>query len=164
MSDFRGFENSVFVNFKYFTTHFPFIIVFVLKKRCCKMMEGRDWLSMFVGFILTVFGALPLLARVIPALQPYNFTYKAAGIFIYIVAIMGFYLIVNSIIEITNSNSIGGFSFLVALIFFAVGVLQVLQNYNVISFFKFNINPIIYYIIFVVEGVFLMIAAFAMEL
>jgi hypothetical protein len=129
------------------------------------MMEGRDWLSMFVGLILTAFGALPLLAMVIPSMAPYGkFTASASGIFVYVIAIMGFYLMVNSIIEITNSNSVGGFSFLLALVFFAVGVLQVLQSYKVISFFKVTINPIVYYIAFVVEGIFLMIAAFAMEL
>ncbi|MBN1157043.1 hypothetical protein JXA85_05470 [Candidatus Woesearchaeota archaeon] len=129
------------------------------------MMEGRDWLSMFVGIILAAFGAMPLLARPIPSLTKMaRFTEGASGIFIYIVAIMGFYLMINSIIEITNSNSIGGFSFLVALVFFAIGVLQLLQTYGVISFFKLSISPMIYYIIFVIEGLFLMIAAFAMEL
>jgi hypothetical protein len=130
------------------------------------MMEGRDWLSFFVGLMLTAFGAIPLLSNFIPSLQAINFMDKAVSIFAYVVAVMGFYLMVNSIIEITNSNAVGGTSLLIAILFMAIGVLQVL--------FKFGVGPgwfelgfikhTLYYIIFLVEGLFLMIAAFAMEL
>ena len=86
----------------------------------------------------------------------------------YAVALLGFYLVVNSIIEITNSNSIGWFSFLVALLVMAIGVLHVLGQFGVVSGFLamgfLEGSMWIFNVIFVVLGLFLMLACFAMEL
>ncbi|MFH1590975.1 MAG: hypothetical protein ABIC95_03525 [archaeon] len=130
------------------------------------MMQGRDWISFLIGAMLTLFGLLPLLARL--KIGPKWFSLEQIGveIFAYVVAIMGIYLVMNSIIEITNSNSIGWMSFLVAALLFVVGMLQVLAKFGVgPDWFELAfITPIIYHVIFVVEGLFLVIAAFAMEL
>ncbi|MBI5390798.1 hypothetical protein HZB02_04860 [Candidatus Woesearchaeota archaeon] len=133
------------------------------------MIETKDYLSLLAGFVLTALGLLPLLANLLPASVPswFAFSWVPTQIFSYLVAIFGFYLAVESIIEITNSNHIGWWSFLAAVIFFGLGLVQIMHNVGNIgpSWFSFSWIPAIaYYIIFIVEGLFLMIACFAMEM
>ncbi|MBI1935048.1 hypothetical protein HYS31_01280 [Candidatus Woesearchaeota archaeon] len=73
---------------------------------------------------------------------------------------------VNSIIEITNSNVVGWVSFSIAAAAFLVGLLPVLHSLNVgPSWFEFGwLSRTVYNIVFMLEGAFLMIATFAMEL
>ncbi len=134
------------------------------------MMETKDWMSGFIGLIVFSLGAIPLLE----GFNVFNLGISQilhTGWFIaivpYILAIAGFYLLIESIIEITNSNSIGYMSFLVGAVVMAVGTLPVLHTFGIgPDWFSlgFLSNPIIYQILFMVEGLFLMIAAFAMEL
>ena len=130
------------------------------------MMTMKDWVSFFVGMALAAAGALPLLNKFNIGPESFALPWLPVSIFAYIVAIAGFYLMVNSIIEITNSNSIGWISFLLAGIFLAAGLLQVLNIFNVgPEWFSLNfISHTIYFVIFLIEGLFLMIATFAMEL
>ena len=131
-------------------------------------MEPKDWISFFIGVLLFVFGALHLYSTWgsgFSWFSPEKFAFLS--ILPYIAAAGGFYLMVNSVIEITNSNAIGWFSFLVAVLFLAAGVLQTLYNQFSIgpSFFALSfIKGFVYYIIFTIEGIFLMIACFAMEM
>ena len=84
----------------------------------------------------------------------------------YILAIAGFYLLIESIMEISNSNSAGTISFLIGSIIMILGLLPVLHGFGIgPEWFSmgFISNPWIYRIIFMVEGIFLMIATFAME-
>ncbi|MBS3158666.1 hypothetical protein J4206_05250 [Candidatus Woesearchaeota archaeon] len=132
------------------------------------MMETKDFVSGFIGFALAVLGALPLLAKVAPSSMPpwFSLSWFPVQIAAYILAVAGFYLMINSVIEITNSNSIGWMSFLIAVIVMAVGILQVLHKFNIgPDFFELKfIKDTFYYVIFLVQGIFLMIAMFAMEL
>lgn len=131
------------------------------------MMEAKDWLSFLVGAIVAGFGALPILHTnfgIGPAFLAFD--QVPVSIFAYLIAGFGFYLIINSFIEITNSNPVGWISFLLAAVIVAVGVLQILARLNMApTVFKFEFIKLIYYqIIFVIEGFFLMIACFAMEM
>ena len=130
------------------------------------MMEMKDWISFFIGLILTAAGVLPLLSSFGIGPEAFALSFLPAEIFFYIVAVAGFYLMVNSVIEITNSNAIGWLSFLVAVLLLGVGVLQVLHKFSIgPDFFALSfISSTVYYIIFTIEGIFLMIATFAMEL
>ena len=130
------------------------------------MIEAKDYISFLIGAVLAAAGALPLLNKFNVGPSWFGLPWMPIQIFAYIVAIAGFYLMIESVIEITNSNSIGWISFLVAGLFLAVGVLQVLSAFNVgPSWFSLNfISQTIYHIIFVIEGLFLMIAMFAMEM
>jgi len=130
------------------------------------MMDMKDWVSFFIGLILACAGAFPLLNKMGVGPGWFELSRMPVSIFAYIVAIAGFYLMINSIIEITNSNSIGWLSFLIAGLLMAAGVLQVLNKFEVgPNWFELEfIRHTIYYIIFLVEGLFLMIATFAMEL
>lgn len=132
------------------------------------MMEMKDWVSFLIGAIVAAFGALPILHNQF-GIGPAFFAFDKSvpiGIFAYIMAAMGFYLIINSFIEITNSNPIGWFSFLLASVIVLTGVLQILGGMEILpAIFKLEfIKAIVYQIIFMIEGLFLMIATFAMEM
>ena len=120
------------------------------------MMEVKDWISGLVGLVILSLGLLPLLNSlgIGPAWFNFSLPVKLAS---WIVAIGGFYLIIDSFIEITNSNVIGWISFLVAAVITVLGILQVLGRIHWISGIVFNI-------IFIILGLFLMIATFAMEM
>ena len=132
------------------------------------MMEAKDWVSFFVGLVVLAFGALPMLHNWGVGPAWFDLPTLPVKILAYAVALLGFYLVVNSIIEITNSNSIGWFSFLVALLVMAIGVLHVLGQFGVVSGFLamgfLEGSMWIFNVIFVVLGLFLMLACFAMEL
>lgn len=116
-------------------------------------MQARDWISGLVGIIVGLLGLLPMIdyGAFLKDLPP--------NILRWVVVVAGIYLILNSIIEITNSNVIGWWSFGVAVIAVTLGLLPTLP------WFKFEpFSNTIYNVILIVEGVFLMIATFAMEL
>lgn len=131
-----------------------------------KMIDTKDWISFFVGLVLTVTGVLPLLHSFGMGPDWFELPWLPLEIFAYIVAIGGFYLMVNSVIEITNSNAIGWVSFIIAVVIMAAGILQVLSKHDLgMSWFALDfIKDTIYYVIFTIEGIFLMIATFAMNL
>jgi len=120
------------------------------------MMEVKDWISGLVGAIILCLGLFPLLnARGIgPGWFAFNLPVKLLS---WVVVVGGFYLIINSFIEITNSNVVGWVSFFIAAIVTVLGLLQVLGKITWISGMVFNI-------IFIVVGFFLMVATFAMEM
>ena len=124
------------------------------------MMQMRDWISGLTGAIIFLLGLLPLLGK-------FEFLNNLpVSLLTWIVAGAGLYLAVNSIIEITNSNIVGWWSFGVAIAVLVIGLFPLLHNFHIgPSWFEFNwLNRTAYNIIFIVEGVFLMIATFAMEL
>ncbi|MBW2975019.1 hypothetical protein KY366_04850 [Candidatus Woesearchaeota archaeon] len=120
------------------------------------MMEAKDWISGLVGTVILCMGLFPLLnARGIgPGWFALNLPVKLLS---WVVVAGGFYLIINSFIEITNSNVVGWVSFLTAAVVTFLGVMQVLGKITWISGIVFNI-------IFIIIGLFLMIATFAMEM
>lgn len=129
------------------------------------MIETKDIISFITGALLFCLGLLPILAKAGIGPSWFALSFMPAQIFAYIIAIAGFYLIVESFIEITNSNAIGWWSFLIASLLMIVGILQVLGSNGIgPSWFAFNIPVLAYYVIFMIEGLFLMIAMFAMEI
>jgi len=133
------------------------------------MMEKKDWLSFFVGLVVAALGAIPLLEK-------YTFINWGVTQFLvqnwftaalpWIVAVVALYLIINSFIEITNSNVVGWISIIVAFVALAAGALPILDTYLNLPFDVGFLSGtlLIYRIIFVIEGLFLMVAAFAMEM
>ena len=130
------------------------------------MLTLKDWVSFLVGAVIGAFGLLPILNRVNIGPSWFALEFLPIALFSYIVAGAGFYLMIESIIEITNSNAVGWISFLVAVVVLAIGILPTLSKFGVgPSWFAFAwLSPFIYHIIFVIEGLFLMIAMFAMEM
>lgn len=134
------------------------------------MMEPKDWLSGLVGAAVFAAGLLPLLAKFGIGPTWFVLGFLSAGILKYLVAGFGLYLIINSLIEITNSNAIGWMSALVAVVVILAGLLPTLAVFNVgpawfaLGFLSSATMLLIYQVLFMVEGLFLMIAAFAMEM
>lgn len=124
------------------------------------MMQMRDWISGAVGAAIFLLGLLPMMGYLT------FLNDLAPSILIWIVAGAGFYLAINSIIEITNSNIVGWWSFGVAIAVLIIGLFPVLHSFGIgPAWFEFNwLNRKAYDVIFIIEGVFLMIATFAMEL
>lgn len=117
------------------------------------MMQARDWISGLIGIIVGALGLLPILGYA-PFLDNLS-----VNVLRWIVVVAGVYLIWNSIIEITNSNIIGWWSFAAAVISVILGLLPTLPWFGFELFDK-----TVYNIVLIVEGVFLVIATFAMEL
>jgi len=130
------------------------------------MLTLKDWVSFLVGAVIGAFGLLPILNRVNIGPSWFALEFLPIALFSYIVAGAGFYLMLESIIEITNSNAIGWISFLVAGIVLVIGLFPMLASFGIgPAWFSFPwLSPLVYHIIFVVEGLFLMIAMFAMEM
>ena len=129
------------------------------------LMDMKDWLSGAVGTLILLLGLLPLLGNfgIGPAWFGFNFP---VALLSWVVAVGGFYLIINSVIEITNSNIVGWISFGAAAIITAIGVLKVLGQFGRVSGFLAMdfVSGIIFNIIFIVLGGLLMVATFAMEM
>lgn len=124
------------------------------------MMQMRDWVSGAIGTVIFLLGLLPLLGK-------FEFLNNLpVSLLTWIVAGAGLYLAMNSVIEITNSNIVGWWSFGVAIAVLVIGIFPLLHTFGIgPAWFQFNwLNRTAYNIIFVIEGVFLMIATFAMEL
>ena len=130
------------------------------------MMQLRDWISGLVGLVVLSFGLLPILNGFGVGPEWFKLEILQVQIMGYIVVIADFYLIMNSVIEITNSNIIGWWSFLTASIITAIGLLNVLGQFEIVSGFLAMewITQAVFQVMFVVLGFFLMIATVAMEL
>ena len=122
------------------------------------MMQMRDWISGFIGLIIGGIGLLSLIG-----FSPYDFS---RNVLIWLVALAGFYLVINAVIEITNSNIMGTVSLVIAFVALAVSVFPIFSGFGWLgAWAEFNLLGAAFYkIVMVVEGFFLMIATFAMEL
>ena len=124
------------------------------------MMQMRDWVSGIVGAVIFLLGLFPIIGK-------FDFLNNLpVTLLTWIVAGAGLYLMVNSVVEITNSNIVGWWSFGVALAVLIIGLFPLLHSFEIgPSWFEFKwLSRTIYSILFIIEGVFLMIATFAMEL
>jgi hypothetical protein len=130
------------------------------------MMETKDIMSGFVGLLLAAAGALPLLHGMGVGPKDFALSWFPLQFASYIIAIMGLYLLWNSVIEITNSNAIGWWSFMFAGLVMVAGIFQVLHKMNVgPDYFEVKfLKDTLYHVVFLIEGLLLMIAMFAMEL
>ncbi len=132
------------------------------------MIDTSDWMSGFIGFLVFLLGLIPLLEKFgilqtnVSALFEANWF---TAIVPFLLAILGIYLAIESIIELTNSNHIGWISFFIGAVVMIVGILPALQKFGIgPGLFGFEIPTLVYQVIFLIEGIFLMIAMFAMEL
>jgi hypothetical protein len=134
------------------------------------MIEAKDVISFIVGLLLFALGLLPLLAgfKIGPAWFDL-FKFLPVTVFSWIVAVGALYLVIDSVIEITNSSAIGFISIIIAFICLAIGVLPILASFGIgPAFFSLDFlgafSKYLYNVIFMIEGLFLMIAMIAMEM
>jgi hypothetical protein len=134
------------------------------------MMEAKDIMSFIAGVILFVAGVFPLLGKFGIGPSWFNLNqFLPATVFGWIIAVGALYLVIDSIIEITNSASIGFFSIIVAFICLAIGILPVLYGFGIgpeffAMTFMGGFTAYLYSVVMMVEGLFLMIAMVAMEM
>ncbi|MFC1728189.1 hypothetical protein ACFLZ7_01845 [Nanoarchaeota archaeon] len=137
------------------------------------MMDMKDWISFFFGIVIIALGLVPIL-ETYTAINFGLSGFLEQGWFVaalpFIVAIAGFYLLIESVREITNSSSVGWVSFWIGAILMTVGVGAVLGSRGIgpewfnLPFLTGATGILVYRLIFMVEGFFLMIATFAMEI
>jgi len=122
------------------------------------MMQMRDWVIGLIGIIIGALGLLSLIGFL-----PFELS---KSVLVWFAALAGFVLLYAAIIEITNSNVLGTVSIIVAGIVLIVSLLPALNSLGWLgSWAAFSwIGETIYKLVLIVEGVFLMIATFAMEL
>ncbi|MBW2972597.1 hypothetical protein KY359_06175 [Candidatus Woesearchaeota archaeon] len=134
------------------------------------MMEAKDIISFIVGLLLFALGLLPMLSKFGLGPDWFNvWQFLPVTVVSWIIAVGALYLVVDSIIEITNSSAIGFVSIIVAFICLLIGVLPLLASFGIgPSFFALGfLGPVTSYlfdIVFIAEGIFLMIAMVAMEM
>ena len=130
------------------------------------MMQMRDWVSGGVGLVVFSFGLLPILGKSGIGPEWFKLVSLPVQIMGYMTAIAGAYLVMNSVIEITNSNIIGWWSFITAALITAIGLLNVLGQFGKVTglFAMEWVTQPVFHVMFIILGLFLMIATVAMEL
>jgi hypothetical protein len=134
------------------------------------MMEAKDIISFIAGALLFALGILPLLQSF--GIGPGWFNvwgFLPVTIISWIVAVGALYLVIDSVIEITNSSAIGFISIIVAFICLLIGILPVLHNFGIgPEFFALgflgSFTKYLYNVVFMAEGLFLMLAMIFMEM
>lgn len=122
------------------------------------MMQARDWIIGIIGLAVGAIGLLAFL-KILPVELSKN-------TLVWIAAIAGIILVYAAIIEITNSNILGTVSIIIAGLVLIFSLLPALNSIGFLgdwAAFKW-VGDLIYKLILVVEGVFLAMATFAMEL
>ncbi len=125
------------------------------------LSDPRGWISLIIGILVLVLGALPILNqfKILPFGLP-GFLVSAIGmISIYLLAAIGIYLLIVGFME---DDTIRVITILIAFIVIAIGIIQILAMFKIIGFSIPFLTPLMYNILFVIEGIFLIIAAFAM--
>ena len=117
-------------------------------------LDSKDIISLIIGILLFALGVLQL------AGITFNYNWFTL-ILPYLLAVFGSYLLIESIIELSNSNLVGWTSFIVAILIMTLGIFNVTQRFGVASFVV--IPSYVYHIVFILLGLFLVIATFAME-
>jgi len=125
--------------------------------------QPKGWISLVLGLILLVLGVLPLLAKlgIFGGVNPIAFVTNilTANILQYIVAAAGLVLIIDAFMEM---DALRTWTLVIGLIVLALGLIPVLSSFGIIGFTIPFLTALIYQLIFVIEGVLLIIAAFAM--
>jgi hypothetical protein len=134
------------------------------------MMEAKDIISFIAGALLLALGLLPLLNKFGIGPDWFNvWSFLPITILSWIIAVGALYLVIDSVIEITNSSAIGFISIIIAFVCLLVGVLPILSGFGIgPAFFNLGFlggaSTMIFNIVLILEGLFLMIAMIAMEM
>lgn len=124
--------------------------------------EPKSWIALIVGIIAAALGAIPLLStwNIIGFTLP-EFVLKLLDtIAIWVIAGIALLMFIDAIWE---DDGIKTITIILALIFLAAGVIQILSNFGVIGFGIGFLKGMVAQILLVIEGFFLIIAAFAMD-
>lgn len=127
------------------------------------VFQGKNLLSLILGIILLALGLIPLLNTwgVIGFALPEFLVTIVSQIFIYLVAGGGLWLLVDGFHEGTHSTE-GKVTMGVGFLVLLIGVINILQQFKVIPFGIPFLTPVVYSVIFTLEGILLVVAAFTM--
>jgi hypothetical protein len=121
----------------------------------------RHWVSFLVGAIIFVLGLFPLIGHD-EWLGPLTTTVLGA-VAMYLVAFGGLYVIIDSFFEYTFHSGIFITSFVIGLLVFGFGLTTILKSMGAITFGLSGLSLVVYEIVFMLEGLFLMFACFVMD-
>ncbi|HIH37974.1 hypothetical protein J4460_07285 [Candidatus Woesearchaeota archaeon] len=124
--------------------------------------DPKNWGSALLGVILLILGIIPLLNKfgVIKFGLPGFLSGIISSIIVYILAITGLLLVIDGFME---DDALRVITLVIGLLIFLAGLLEILKKLNVIGFsIPFIGNELFINIIFILEGILLIIAAFAM--
>lgn len=121
--------------------------------------KGR-W-SIFIGIIVAAIGIIPLLAGwgVLPFDLPDFIVKLIPAVALWLIPVLAFFLFMDAVDE---DGGIKGITIILGLVFLVLGVIQILNRFNVIGF-GLPLGDTVYQILLAIEGLFLIIATFAMD-
>jgi hypothetical protein len=127
--------------------------------------EGKSWIAIIVGFFFLALGGIPLMNKL--GWLGFNFpefVLKNLDV-IAVWAIAGGALILffDAALWEGFSDAIQAITIIVAIIFLGAGVVQILSHFGVIGFSIPFLKGVVTQALLIVEGLFLVIAAFAMD-
>ncbi len=122
--------------------------------------DPKNWSALLIGLLLMALGVIPLL-NTFKVITWGTFLHAnwLISVFPYLLAVGGVYLLIEAFMEDDHWRLV---SIVVALLVIAVGVLQILSVFKVIGLNLSFITPLVYNILFAIEGFFLVIASFVM--
>lgn len=123
--------------------------------------EGKGWFALIMGLIVAALGVIPLLSKwgVIGLTLPEGLFKVLDGVAIWLVAGIALFLFIDALME---DDTIRAVSVIIAIVLFALGLIQILGNFGVLGF-TLPFGAVVYYILLSLEGFFLIIAGFAMN-
>ena len=123
--------------------------------------EPKNYIACIVGLVLVAIGLIPLLNKMgmISWGIPTTIDGLIMGFALYIITIAAVYLLIDSFMEDHGMRMI---SLVVAIVIAIMGLIPILNSFGLIGFTIPFLGPMLFYVIFLVEGVFLLIAAFTM--
>lgn len=115
--------------------------------------EPNEIINMILGILLIIIGVLLAGAqfKLLPFALPAFVNNAISMALIYILAGVGLWLIIDGFMEWDDWPTWP--TLIVGLLILAIGVINILANFGVIGFSITFIPPIIYYVLFVVEGI-----------
>jgi hypothetical protein len=123
--------------------------------------EPKGWVALFIGIVVVALGGIPLLSKLGVIGFNLGFLENAIGVVgAYIIVAVGLYLLIDSFMEYDELRVI---SVIVAIVVVAIGLITSLHSLGMLGFGIPSITPLVYSIIFVIEGIFLILAAFVMQ-
>jgi len=119
--------------------------------------EPKYWISLLIGIIVTALGGIPLLNSW--GLLPWSLPFAlSANILLWFVAAVGAYLLIDTFLS--EDDALMWISAAVAIVILAIAIIQILNNFGVIGFGIPFISLTLLRILFVIEGIGLIIAGF----
>lgn len=133
------------------------------KKGIFNWDDPKTLANLFIGLVVIALGLLPLLNYfgLIGFTLPAFLSNVVAKIALYVIAGLGIWLLIDGFLEDSHIRMI---TIVIALVVLVLGLIPLLSSFGVIGsvpFLSFVLQPMVFNVIFVIEGIFLIIAAFA---